>query len=359
MIATLATRWGQWSPPMITRFVLSAIRLLHPPADPSPGRDEADAHSTRDLSFALLGDTVILSGTLPRLEGEAVIAAIDALADRLRSTAEHIPAGARRADALVELVNTAAATGTLPTRGGLPSRADRHPGPHHPRRPGLGHQPRTPAHPRRTTIHRLRPHDHPDRRHHPATITGPRPPVPRHPRSPVRHPPPTAAREHAARRKHARSRSGPHPGGPDRGPGRPDVRRPPDPAGRRTDLPDRHPRPTTRPGHPRRWLHHPRMPDPGRELPSPPRPRLGRRRGIRPAESGPALLGPPPPSRPRHVDHHPHRPQHPRAPTPPRSTTRHPLARQPQRTLDHHPNPTHTMAAVRLLWVAPGLGWLG
>ncbi len=119
VITTLEPRWGQWSPPMITRFVLSAIRLLHPPTD-DPTTDEADAHSTRDLSFALLGDTVILSGTLPRLEGEAVIAAIDALAERLRSTADHTPAGARRADALVELVNAAATAGALPTRGGLP-----------------------------------------------------------------------------------------------------------------------------------------------------------------------------------------------------------------------------------------------
>ena len=120
VIGELSTRWGQWSPTMITRFVLSAARLLHPPADDQPTGGEADAYATRDLSFALLGDTVILSGTLPRLEGEAVIAAIDALAERLRSTADHVPAGARRADALVELVNTAATTGTLPTRGGLP-----------------------------------------------------------------------------------------------------------------------------------------------------------------------------------------------------------------------------------------------
>ena len=105
---------------MITRFVTHR----HPPAAPTrrrrPPGDEADAHTTRDLSFALLGDTVILSGTLPRLEGEAVIAAIDALAERLRSTADHVPAGARRADALVELVNAAATAGALPTRGGLP-----------------------------------------------------------------------------------------------------------------------------------------------------------------------------------------------------------------------------------------------
>jgi hypothetical protein len=120
VIAELGARWGQWSPPTIARLVLSAIRLLHPPADDGPARDEADAHSTRDLSFALLGDTVVLAGTLPRLEGEAVIAAIDALAERLRSTADHVPAGARRADALVELVNGAATSGALPTRGGLP-----------------------------------------------------------------------------------------------------------------------------------------------------------------------------------------------------------------------------------------------
>jgi hypothetical protein len=120
VIAELVPRWGQWSPTMITRFVLCAVRLLHRPTDEGPTRDEADAHSTRDLSFALLGDTVILSGTLPRLEGEALIAAIDALAERLRSAADHVPAGARRADALIELVNAAATAGVLPTRGGLP-----------------------------------------------------------------------------------------------------------------------------------------------------------------------------------------------------------------------------------------------
>ncbi len=120
VIGELSTRWGRWSPSMVTRFVLTAARLLHPPPDDGPARDEADAYACRDLSFALLGDTVVLSGTLPRLEGEAVIAAIDALAERLRSVADHVPAGARRADALVELVNTSASTGALPTRGGLP-----------------------------------------------------------------------------------------------------------------------------------------------------------------------------------------------------------------------------------------------
>ena len=72
------------------------------------------------MSFALTADSVILSGVLPRLEGEAVIAAVEAFAERLRSEADHVPASARRADGLVALVNAAHATGSIPTRGGLP-----------------------------------------------------------------------------------------------------------------------------------------------------------------------------------------------------------------------------------------------
>jgi hypothetical protein len=119
VVAELGSRWGRWSPAAITRFVRASDRLLHPRAeDPEP--NEADAYATRGLSFAITSDSVILSGELPRLEGELVMAAIDAFAEKLRSTAEHVPASARRADALVELVNAAHAAGALPTRGGLP-----------------------------------------------------------------------------------------------------------------------------------------------------------------------------------------------------------------------------------------------
>jgi hypothetical protein len=109
---------GAWSPAAIARFVTAAARMLHPPDDPT--RDEASAHESRDLSFAVLGDTVLLSAQLPRVEGELVMAAIDALAERLRTTADLVPAGSRRADALVQLVNDAHAADALPTRGGLP-----------------------------------------------------------------------------------------------------------------------------------------------------------------------------------------------------------------------------------------------
>jgi Domain of unknown function (DUF222)/HNH endonuclease len=118
VIAELAPHWGSWPPAFVARFVKAADRMLHPPSDPAP--DEADAHELRNLSFAVTDDTVLLSGRLPRVEGELVIAAIDAFAERLRATADHVPAAARRADALVELVNTAHAAAVLPTRGGLP-----------------------------------------------------------------------------------------------------------------------------------------------------------------------------------------------------------------------------------------------
>ncbi|MGB7982388.1 MAG: DUF222 domain-containing protein [Candidatus Nanopelagicales bacterium] len=114
----LAPLWGRLSPRAVGMFVERVIRMLHPPADPEP--DERDAYECRSLGFAVTGDSVLLSGVLPRLEGEALIGAIDGFADRLRSQADHVPASARRADALMALVNAAHASGALPCRGGLP-----------------------------------------------------------------------------------------------------------------------------------------------------------------------------------------------------------------------------------------------
>ncbi len=118
VIEELAPWWGQMSPLAVAHFVQRVIRVLSPPSDPEPG--ESDAHEGRSLSFALTSDSVILSGNLPRLEGEAVIAAIDAFAERMRSEADHVPASARRADGLVALVNAGHASGSIPSRGGLP-----------------------------------------------------------------------------------------------------------------------------------------------------------------------------------------------------------------------------------------------
>ena len=118
ILAELGPHWGSWSPRMIGALLSRADRLLHPPPDPQP--EEAIEQEERHLSFSLTGGSVLIAGQLPRVEGEIVIAAIEALAERLRSTADHVPAGARRADALVQLVNDAHASDALPTRGGLP-----------------------------------------------------------------------------------------------------------------------------------------------------------------------------------------------------------------------------------------------
>ena len=118
VIAELTPLWGQLSPQAVGAFLARVIRVLHPPADPDP--DESAAYESRSLSFALTSDSVVLSGCLPRIEGEAVIAAIDAFAERLRSEADHVPPSARRADGLVALVSAAHASGSIPTRGGLP-----------------------------------------------------------------------------------------------------------------------------------------------------------------------------------------------------------------------------------------------
>jgi hypothetical protein len=118
VIEQLTDRWGRHSPESLARFVQRVIRALHPPPDPEP--DESDAYASRSLSFSILGDSVILAGSMPRLEGEAVMAAVDAWAEKLRSAADDVPAAARRLDGLVSLVNLAAAAESLPNRGGLP-----------------------------------------------------------------------------------------------------------------------------------------------------------------------------------------------------------------------------------------------
>ena len=118
VITELSPWWGELSPAAVAAFVARVVRVLNPPPDPDP--DEVGAHGGRSLSFALTADSVVLSGVLPRLEGEAVITAVEAFAERLRSQADHVPASARRADGLVALVNAAHASGSIPTRGGLP-----------------------------------------------------------------------------------------------------------------------------------------------------------------------------------------------------------------------------------------------
>ncbi len=169
VIAELGTRWGQWSPPMITRFVLSAIRLLHPPTDDRPGRRRGRRARQPGpvLRPARRHRHPVRDPAPPRGRG----------GDRRhrrpgRTAAQHRRPRPRRSP-----------TRRRPGRAGQhrrhrgrpadPRRAarrpDRHPGAHPARGPGLDHQPRPPPHPRRAAVHRLRPHHHPHRGHHPRT----------------------------------------------------------------------------------------------------------------------------------------------------------------------------------------------
>ena len=78
VIGELAPHWGAWGPRMVATFLERADRLLHPPPDPDP--DEIAAHEARFLSFAFTPESVLICAELPRLEGEAVVAALDAQA---------------------------------------------------------------------------------------------------------------------------------------------------------------------------------------------------------------------------------------------------------------------------------------
>ena len=296
VVGELASRWGGALPAGVAQFMAAAIRLLHPPPDPDP--DEAGAYESRSLSFAVLGDTVVLAGTLPRVEGEAVIAAVEAFAERLRTEADPVPASARRADGLVALVNAAHASGTIPSRGGLPvsvsvtldttalgdtvwttSR---------------GHT-LTEAESRFTACDAMVTPIVLDTETCPDTVT-----------DLLAAAGTGVGGGHAtqrgwrwglgtASRGSSRHGGGPVRGGADRGPGFDSVGDP-DPVGRGTHRPDRHTRSTSGVGRPGPWVHYPRVRDPRRGLPDPPHRRLGRRRKHRLTPTGPARLGPPPPS---------------------------------------------------------------
>jgi len=101
------------------RVLLSrALDLLHPDDRDAAEQSEWDR---RTLIYSQHGSMTMLSADLPGLEGEAVTAALDALAESLRVEGDGLSAGQRRADALITLVNSAATHGDVPaTRGGLP-----------------------------------------------------------------------------------------------------------------------------------------------------------------------------------------------------------------------------------------------
>jgi hypothetical protein len=88
-----------------------------------PGDREAQEQTDwdrRGLTSTRHGAMTMISADLPGVEGEAVLAALDALAESLRVDGDHLTKSQRRADALITH-HRASAHGDLPaTRSGLP-----------------------------------------------------------------------------------------------------------------------------------------------------------------------------------------------------------------------------------------------
>jgi hypothetical protein len=108
VIEGLTPVWGRVTPQAITAYCARARAIV----DPRPDDAElaaAKAHEARFLSFSVLDDTVHLTGSLARLDGELLLGTIQATVEKLRAAGDGLTAGQRRADALVHLAAAAGA----------------------------------------------------------------------------------------------------------------------------------------------------------------------------------------------------------------------------------------------------------
>lgn len=102
----------------VKMVVAHALDMLHPDDRDAAEQSEYDRRTIVATSH---GGMVMITADLPSLEGDAVMAAINAVAESLRVSGDRLTAGQRRADALITLINRASARGDVPaTAGGLP-----------------------------------------------------------------------------------------------------------------------------------------------------------------------------------------------------------------------------------------------
>ena len=114
-----------------------AVDLLRP--DDRDAAEQRD-HDRRYLVFADLNGVTTINGQVPALEGAAIQAALNAVAESLRTEGDGLTRGQRRADALVTLINAAAAHGDVPaSTSGLPVGATITLGIHEAERVAAGH----------------------------------------------------------------------------------------------------------------------------------------------------------------------------------------------------------------------------
>ena len=112
--------------PCIDEFSVASMRVLVSQAldllNPDQ-RDKAEQcdYDRRRVDYTQHGGMVMINADLPDMEGAAVISALKALGESLRVEGDGLTSAQRMADALITLVNTAAAHDDLPaTAGGLP-----------------------------------------------------------------------------------------------------------------------------------------------------------------------------------------------------------------------------------------------
>ncbi|MGB8020412.1 MAG: DUF222 domain-containing protein, partial [Candidatus Nanopelagicales bacterium] len=103
VVAALDGHWGYLSPQRVAWFADRARKVIDPPPDDPDERERRD-YEARFVSLSFLGGVAHLTGALPRLEGEALLAALTGLAERLRAEGDGLTTGQRRADALVEMM---------------------------------------------------------------------------------------------------------------------------------------------------------------------------------------------------------------------------------------------------------------
>ncbi len=117
MVAALLPEVESMSAAQVARAAEAALVAARP--EDADSREQ-DAYQRRRLTITDTDDGIRISGVLPRLEGEALAAVVNAMAERQRTVGDHLTAAQRRADGLTAVVAAAADT-RAPSQGGLPA----------------------------------------------------------------------------------------------------------------------------------------------------------------------------------------------------------------------------------------------
>ncbi len=117
-LAAVVTQLPVLSLAGVKLLVAQTLDHLHP--DDREAQEQTD-WDRRCLTSTRHAGMTMIHADLPTLEADALLTALNAIAESLRVEGDRLTVGQRRADALITLVNRAAAHGDVPaTRNGLP-----------------------------------------------------------------------------------------------------------------------------------------------------------------------------------------------------------------------------------------------